>query len=90
MKAHPIKIAIAIAIASAAVLTLFTLTLHAAPLSKSDTDFFENKVRPILVENCYKCHSSQAEKLKGNLSVEFKESLLKGGENGPAIVPGEA
>jgi len=51
--------------------------------------FFENKVRPILVNNCYKCHSSQAEKLKGGLSLEFKESILKGGENGPAIVPGD-
>jgi mono/diheme cytochrome c family protein len=54
----------------------------------SGTDFFESKIRPILVDNCYKCHSSQAEKLKGGLSVEFHESLLKGGENGPAVVPG--
>ncbi|MDB6057932.1 MAG: hypothetical protein JWO95_1776 [Verrucomicrobiales bacterium] len=51
--------------------------------------YFESKVRPILVNNCYKCHSSQAEKLKGGLSLEFKESVLKGGENGPAIVPGD-
>ncbi|HZM04290.1 MAG TPA: DUF1549 domain-containing protein, partial [Candidatus Saccharimonadales bacterium] len=55
----------------------------------SGTEFFESKIRPILVENCYKCHSSQAEKLKGGLSLEFHESLLKGGENGPAIVPGD-
>jgi hypothetical protein len=44
----------------------------------------------VLVNNCYKCHSRQAEKLKGNLSVEFRESLLKGGETGPAVVPGDA
>ena len=52
------------------------------------TDFFENKIRPILVNNCYPCHSSQALKLKGGLSLEYRESILKGGENGPAIVPG--
>jgi mono/diheme cytochrome c family protein len=51
-------------------------------------DFFENKVRPILANSCYPCHSSQAPKLKGGLSVEYKESLLKGGDNGPAVVPG--
>ncbi|HEX3720821.1 MAG TPA: PSD1 and planctomycete cytochrome C domain-containing protein [Verrucomicrobiae bacterium] len=68
--------------------TAVALSSHAAP-SQTGTDFFENKIRPILVDNCYKCHSSKAEKLKGNLSVEFRESLLKGGENGPAIVPGD-
>ncbi len=59
------------------------------PGGKAGTEFFEAKIRPILVQNCYKCHSREAERLKGNLSVEFRESLLKGGANGPAIVPGE-
>ncbi len=73
----------------AAALSLCAPALRAdAPVS-SGLEFFENKVRPILVDNCYKCHSSRAEKLKGNLSVEFRDSLLKGGENGPAIVPGD-
>ncbi len=63
--------------------------MRADDAAQSGNEFFENKVRPILVKNCYKCHSSQAEKLKGNLSVEFRESLLKGGENGAAIVPGD-
>ncbi len=75
----------------------FFLTLsaaaHAASTnstpSKADIDYFEAKVRPVLVQNCYKCHSSQAERLKGSLSVEFRDSLLKGGENGPAVVPGD-
>jgi hypothetical protein len=63
--------------------------LRADAPSQAGTEFFESKIRPIFVNNCYKCHSSQSEKLKGNLSVEFRESLLKGGENGPAIVPGD-
>ena len=56
--------------------------------SKEDIEFFENKVRPVLVDNCFSCHSSKAPKLKGGLSVEFRDALLKGGETGPAIVPG--
>ena len=61
--------------------------MRRAPAAQSE--FFENKIRPIFVNNCYKCHSRQAEKLKGNLSLESREGLLKGGENGPAIVPGD-
>ena len=72
-----------------AVVTILTATTNAQPISPAGKDFFENKIRPILVNNCYKCHSSKTEKLKGNLSVEFRESLLKGGENGPAIIPGD-
>src|SRR5579883_1939359 len=63
--------------------------LHAAEPSAVDTQFFENKIRPILVDNCYKCHSHEAPKLKGGLSVEFRDGLLKGGDTGPAIVPGD-
>jgi mono/diheme cytochrome c family protein len=59
-----------------------------ADVSAGGTDFFENKIRPILVKNCYPCHSSSAPKLKGGLSLEYHETILKGGENGPAIVPG--
>jgi hypothetical protein len=56
--------------------------------SQAGVEFFESKIRPILVNNCYKCHSSQAAKLKGGLSLEYHESMLKGGDSGPAIVPG--
>jgi len=56
--------------------------------SKAGLEFFESKVRPILVNNCYKCHSSESSKLKGGLSLEFHESMLRGGDSGPAVVPG--
>ncbi|MFM2295020.1 MAG: hypothetical protein RLZZ350_1433 [Verrucomicrobiota bacterium] len=59
-----------------------------AEISKSESEFFEAKVRPLLADNCYKCHSSSAAKLKGGLSVESKEALLTGGDGGPALVPG--
>src|SRR5688500_5010377 len=52
-------------------------------------EFFEKKIRPVLVEHCYKCHSSQAKTLEGNFSLESREAILRGGEQGPAIVPGD-
>jgi hypothetical protein len=52
-------------------------------------DFFERKIRPVLVQHCYSCHSSDSKKkLKGGLSVETRQGLLDGGVLGPAIVPG--
>src|SRR5437762_10192505 len=54
-----------------------------------DFDFFEKKIRTVLVERCYKCHSASAEKVKGGLLLDSREGMLKGGESGkPAIVPG--
>jgi cytochrome c553 len=61
----------------------------AADLTSSQIQFFENKIRPVLANNCYKCHSQQAEKVKGGLLLDTKEGVLKGGENGPVIVPGD-
>ena len=72
-----------------ALLLLSTLPAWAADPTPAQLQFFENKIRPIFVNNCYKCHSRQAEKLKANLSLEFRDGLLKGGETGPAIVPGD-
>jgi hypothetical protein len=52
-------------------------------------EFFEKKIRPVLVERCYECHSSSAKTLEGSLSVESRAGLLKGGDQGPAVVPGD-
>ena len=60
----------------------------AADLTPAQTDFFENKIRPVLADNCYKCHSTQAEKVKGGLLLDSRDGLLKGGDTGVAIVPG--
>jgi len=62
------------------------------PPSPEHLAFFESKVRPVLVEHCYKCHSAEAEKekkLKGDLFVDTREGLMTGGESGPALVPGK-
>jgi hypothetical protein len=52
------------------------------------TAFFENKIRPILVERCYECHSAE-QKQKGGLLLDTREGVLKGGDTGPAIVAGD-
>src|SRR5687767_14085907 len=53
------------------------------------SEFFEAKIRPVLVEHCYKCHSAQAATLKGNLRLDYRDGLLRGGETGPSVVPGK-
>jgi hypothetical protein len=61
----------------------------AADLTRDQLDFFENKIRPVLADNCYKCHSTLAEKVKGDLLLDSREGWLKGGESGQVIVPGD-
>jgi mono/diheme cytochrome c family protein len=51
-------------------------------------EFFEKKVRPILVDHCYHCHSADT-KPAGGLRVDDRNGLLTGGNTGPAVVPGE-
>ena len=53
------------------------------------TAFFENKIRPILSERCYKCHSLEKRKSKGGLTLDTRAGVLKGGEDGPAIKEGD-
>ena len=65
----------------------FPLVIHADPAS--DRAFFENKIRPLLVTHCYECHSAQSKKIEGGLRLDSRLGWQKGGESGPAIVPGQ-
>jgi Protein of unknown function (DUF1553)/Protein of unknown function (DUF1549)/Planctomycete cytochrome C len=65
-----------------------TATLSNATLSNKEEQFFEKQVRPILVERCYQCHSSTAKATKGGLYLDSRGGWMKGGDSGPAIVPG--
>jgi hypothetical protein len=51
--------------------------------------FFESKIRPVLVQHCYQCHSSTSGKSEGSLMLDTKSSVLTGGDRGPAIIPGD-
>jgi hypothetical protein len=53
--------------------------------SKEDLTFFDEKVKPILINQCYDCHSAKAKKVKGKLKLDTKEDFEKGGENGKIV-----
>jgi acetyl esterase/lipase/cytochrome c553/mono/diheme cytochrome c family protein len=50
---------------------------------------FEKKIRPVLVAQCYACHSADAEEIKGGLALDTRDGIRKGGDSGPAVVPGD-
>src|SRR3954467_955380 len=58
----------------------------AAPGSE-EAKFFESRIRPLLIDSCTKCHGP--EKQRGGLRLDSRAALLKGGETGPAILPGK-
>ena len=76
-------------------LILMQLLVGSAPVAAQEPEFnaqqlefFERKVRPLLVDNCYSCHSSAAQKNNGGLLLDSRAAMLKGGDSGEAIVPG--
>lgn len=52
-------------------------------------DFFEKKIRPVLIQHCYECHSEDTKNLKGSLLLDSKQGTLKGGDSGVTLVPGK-
>ncbi len=59
--------------------------------SSAEFDFFERRIRPVLAQHCYECHSAQSKSLKGGLRVDTRDGLRLGGKSGePAVVPGDA
>lgn len=81
---------------SSVALIVFALVSHSAwqPLQAQMSeaegiDFFEAKIRPVLVRECYGCHSDQTGQSKGGLKLDTKQSMLLGGDSGPALVPGD-
>jgi hypothetical protein len=63
-----------------------TVSAEETRFTAEQLEFFENRVRPLLVEHCSKCHN--ADEHKGNLVLDSRENLLKGGDTGPSVEPG--
>ncbi|MDZ4405353.1 PSD1 and planctomycete cytochrome C domain-containing protein [Prosthecobacter sp.] len=73
-------------------LTMLCLTTGiagaAAPTDAEKTAFFEKTIRPLLINRCYECHSVESGKSKGGLRLDSRDAVLKGGDNGPALIAG--
>src|SRR4051812_25236954 len=78
------RLVLAVAVGSAAAAAQSAAPMAVTP---AQLDFFESRIRPLLVTKCQKCHGD--EKHKGGLRLDSRLSLLKGGETGPAVVPGK-
>ncbi|MCG6156535.1 DUF1553 domain-containing protein [Rubinisphaera margarita] len=65
------------------------LRAESPALSPEDLAFFEEKIRPVLIEHCYECHSPESKAIKGGLLVHSREALATGGDSGPAVIPGD-
>lgn len=65
-------------------------SLATADESTEAAAFFESKIRPVLVQHCYQCHSAKAGKSEGGLRLDSRRGIRAGGDRGPAIVPGDS
>ena len=70
-------------------LVLLAQLVSAEAISSEDLQFFENRIRPLLADHCYKCHAQNSKKIKGGLILDRKEGWVRGGESGEVIVPGK-
>ena len=70
-------------------LVCFPICARAAEPTAEELDFFEKRIRPVLVDHCYQCHSATGKKIRGGLRLDGKALLLKGGDTGPVVVPGQ-
>jgi len=69
-------------------LVLFALVLWPQNSSANEEfQFFEEKIRPVLVKHCYECHAETSEKVKGELLLDTRAGMLRGGAGGPAVIP---
>jgi hypothetical protein len=68
------------------ILGLVATACRAESPTTASAEFFEKKVRPVLVEKCHRCHGRALQ--KGGLRLDSRESLLKGGDSGPVVNPG--
>ena len=76
-------------VVSGACLALACAATIASAADPTDADFFESRVRPLLAEHCYACHSAGPRSSRGACFWTTLEAMRKGGQTGPAVVPGK-
>lgn len=72
-----------------ACLHTFSITGQETDFSSRQIDFFENKIRPLFVNHCLECHGADRAKIRGGLQLTCRDAILKGGDSGPALIPGD-
>ncbi|MEQ9066220.1 MAG: c-type cytochrome domain-containing protein, partial [Gimesia chilikensis] len=65
------------------------LSAEEAPLKDHEVEFFETKIRPVLIKHCYECHAADAKSIRGGLLLDTRAGTLQGGDSGPSVVPGK-
>ncbi len=70
-------------------LAIILAGFNAVSAADDGLEFFEQRIRPVLVARCYKCHSADSPKAKGGLRLDLRTSTLEGGDSGPSLVPGK-
>lgn len=68
---------------------LVSLADPASVLADEASDFFERKIRPVLVEHCFECHAGEANVIQGGLRLDDPDAMRRGGDTGAAVVPGK-
>jgi len=74
---------------SALLILAFASSAHADQLTPEELKFFETKIRPVLIKECYGCHSNKSGNVRGGLRLDTKTLSHIGGSSGPAVVPGD-
>lgn len=69
--------------------TLCVVTATGNDPTSDEVEFFESRIRPVLHEHCFSCHSAQAKLVRGGLLLDSAVGLSNGGDTGPAVVPGK-
>ncbi len=70
-----------------AVCLLLCFATAATADDQAGVEFFEAKIRPVLVEHCYSCHSASSDKVQGGLLLDTRDVMRKGGDSGPSVSP---
>ncbi len=83
-----VRTAIAVSLLSLQLVdSLFAQGSEEPSVDPAGIEFFESKIRPILLKYCYECHSTESKNIKGGLLLDSREASHQGGDSGPAVVP---
>ena len=65
------------------------MSVASGAVASEPADFFERKIRPVLIEHCYECHAGDADLIQGGLRLDHPDGMMRGGDSGAAVMPGE-